>query len=797
MEEATVPKKYNPLKYIISEYWKKKGRLLDFPKRNAALGPGCTLLMAFIIESLYMLNITTINLTGLFSLTVIYSAFIGSFEIGLISVFISTVYSTYYLLTKLPSNHFHLEYNYLFFHVIILLAINLMMGMLKDKLMITKSELAMNQESMKKVENISNIMIIESDLNGRVSRVPKQFSQFLGYTDQELLSLKDVDITHPEDFAADEEKIKDLIAGKHQFFESEKRYMKKDGTSIWVYINMFLIRENNGIPLSLMAYVKDINSYKTATMKLRESEEKLRRITENMIDMICQTDDRGEIVYVSPSSRKVLGYEPEELMHHSIFEWVFPDDLNLIKNTFHDTLKHSGPGKVETRYKHKLGHYIWLEVLGNVILSDSSQVIGTILSCRDISNRKLTENALKESENRYRSLVEMSPDAIIVHQKGKYVFANQAAMNLVGISDPDELIGRNILDFLHEDYHKIALERSRNVLKGIAVPLMEEKVVRQDKSIVDVEVSVIPFEFEGKMAIQAVIRDISDRKRAEDLMLGMIKKEEKLNEAMEYDRIKTEFFSNISHELRTPLNVILGTLQLFKYYINDEYIITKNPNIMKHTQVMKQNCLRLLRLVNNLIDITKIDAGFYDLNLGNCDLVALTRDISESVMTYFESKELSLTFETSSDEIRTAVDPDKIERIILNLLSNAVKFSKTGGKVRVILEEINAQVIRITVEDTGIGIPEDKMAMLFKRFQQVDKSLTRNHEGSGIGLSLVKSLVDMHGGAVWVESQYGVGSSFIIEIPRQFKEHKNSPHYINEGTNRIEKIHVEFSDIYS
>jgi len=272
-----------------------------------------------------------------------------------------------------------------------------------------------------------------------------------------------------------------------------------------------------------------------------------------------------------------------------------------------------------------------------------------------------------------------------------------------------------------------------------------------------------------------------------------------MDEMLEYDRIKTEFFANISHELKTPINVILGSIQLVDKYYN-EFIA--NPNkLNKLNKTMKQNCFRLLRLTNNLLDITKIDSGYFKLNLENTDIVKVIEDITLSVANYVENKGVELIFDTNVEEKIMAFDPDKLERIMLNLLSNALKFTSKEDKIKVIVCDKGNEIV-IQVKDTGIGIPKEQQPTIFDRFTQVDKSLTRNHEGSGIGLSLVKSLVEMHGGNITVESVYGQGSNFIVKVPlNTINEHKKTDLQSIKYNNKdeaitIEKIKIEFSDIY-
>ena len=270
-----------------------------------------------------------------------------------------------------------------------------------------------------------------------------------------------------------------------------------------------------------------------------------------------------------------------------------------------------------------------------------------------------------------------------------------------------------------------------------------------------------------------------------------------LNEAIEHDKLKNEFFANLSHEFRTPLNLILSSQQMLDLYINNNTLIENEVKIENYNNVMKQNCYRLLRMVNNLIDITKIDAGFFKINMDNRDIIKLVEDITLSTVPYVEEKGLKLIFDTDIEEKVMACDEDAIERIILNLISNAVKFSKPGGEILVSI--VNKQKsILIKVKDNGIGIPKEKQKIIFDRFVQVDKSLSRTREGSGIGLALTKSLIELQGGKITLNSNLGEYSEFIIELPcRVVNLDSTAKEKIDYKNNFIEKISIEFSDIYS
>jgi len=270
-----------------------------------------------------------------------------------------------------------------------------------------------------------------------------------------------------------------------------------------------------------------------------------------------------------------------------------------------------------------------------------------------------------------------------------------------------------------------------------------------------------------------------------------------VKEVMGYDELKNEFFSNISHEFRTPINVLLSTLQLINLQHQDIETDANAVRITKYINIMKQNCYRLLRLASNLIDITKMDSGFFEINPVKCNVVEVIEDITMSVAEYIQGKGIKLEFDTDVEEKVMSADPEKIERIMLNLLSNAVKFTEDQGSVFVNIKD-KGESIEVSVKDTGIGIPEDKLDIVFERFRQVNSSLTRSHEGSGIGLSLVKNLVELHGGTIRVESEYGKGAEFIFELPAKvgIEDVEQGPAPLT-SQGREDMVNIEFSDTYS
>ncbi|MBZ9634539.1 ATP-binding protein [Clostridium sp. FP1] len=272
------------------------------------------------------------------------------------------------------------------------------------------------------------------------------------------------------------------------------------------------------------------------------------------------------------------------------------------------------------------------------------------------------------------------------------------------------------------------------------------------------------------------------------------KKNEMNNELQKLLISQEEFTANISHELKTPLNVISSAVQLVQMYCYNGSLDERRETISKYLDSMKLNSYRLSKLINNIVDSSKIQAGFFKLNLSNNNIVQVVEEIVLSTSNFTGSKGLHIIFDTDIEEKIIACDPEKIERIVLNLISNAIKFSDKGGKIFVDVKDKN-EFVEISVKDNGIGIEEENLVTIFDRFKQVDKSLSRNAEGTGIGLNLVKSIVELHGGRVYAKSEFGKGSKFTVMLPSGKVLHENTL-YGSKMKSGDENIRVELSDIY-
>ncbi len=283
-----------------------------------------------------------------------------------------------------------------------------------------------------------------------------------------------------------------------------------------------------------------------------------------------------------------------------------------------------------------------------------------------------------------------------------------------------------------------------------------------------------------------ISRDITEKKLQEKALHDAERREMQL--LQETIDLKDTFITMITHEFKTPITIINAAIQTMEIVCRDEI----TDRMKNYLGKVKQNCLRQQRLVDNLLDITRLKAGRMKSNCENVEIVGLTREIVESVKLYADQKDLRLTFQASCGEVMMSTDVEKYERILLNLLSNAIKFTPPERSVNVLLYKQDEN-LRIDIKDKGIGIPEDKKVIIFEQFGQADTSFTRQAEGTGIGLYLVKLLVESLGGKIYVISEEGYGSTFSISLPVKQIESKESR--MVSGNSIKQATSLEFSDI--
>ncbi|WP_445475668.1 sensor histidine kinase [Methanococcoides methylutens] len=368
--------------------------------------------------------------------------------------------------------------------------------------------------------------------------------------------------------------------------------------------------------------------------------------------------------------------------------------------------------------------------------------------------RKNAEKALKASEDKYQTLVEKGNDGIIILQDGLLKYGNQRMAEMTGFSIEEEM-EKPFVDFISPEYKKLVQERYMKRLKGEYVPdSYEIKIIAKDGTEIPVDVSPSAIEYEGRPANMAIIRDITERKKAEETMLNAKAAAEDAN------RIKTEFIANMSHELRTPLNLIIG----FSDLIDSEKHGSLNECQKKYISNVLRNAKHLLDIINDILSISSIEMGKEQLHINELFVSDAIDELEALMVPIASEKDIGLTCNIDNEMSIIKADMIKFRQILYNLVNNAIKFTDRGGSVT-IGGKISEDIMQIFVEDSGIGISTEDQEKLYTPFFQADSSITRHYGGTGLGLTIAKKFVEMHGGELWMESELGKGSRFGFSMP--------------------------------
>ncbi len=355
-----------------------------------------------------------------------------------------------------------------------------------------------------------------------------------------------------------------------------------------------------------------------------------------------------------------------------------------------------------------------------------------------MSQRAQAEIALRESEERYRRLVELSPESIVVVADDEIVYVNAAGVRLFGAASAAELRATPLIELVQaEDRPRIA-EGLRGLLDaGAVAPQAEARLLRLDGRTLDAEISAAGVTFDGRPAVQVLIRDVSERRAVE--------------------RMKDELLAVLGHELRTPLTSIRGSLGL----LDGGVLGPLSPRGQRMITIAVSNTDRLIRLLNDVLDVERMQAGRLLLELRPHTAAELIELAVAEMRGLAERSGVQLIVGEVDGVVEA--DADRIVQVLTNLLSNAIKFSGAGAEVR-LSATTDGSNVRFSVADQGRGIPADKLEFIFERFHQVDASDARIKGGTGLGLTICKSIVEQHGGRVWAESKLGLGSTFYVEL---------------------------------
>ncbi|MFO7369449.1 MAG: PAS domain S-box protein [Bacteroidales bacterium] len=538
-------------------------------------------------------------------------------------------------------------------------------------------------------------------------------------------------------------------------FDEEMEIITSRGERKWVRVIGEPIFDKNGIITGLNGSLQDIQKIKSAEVKVEESRQILTRLISNLSGIAYRSQNTPDwpMEFISQGCVKLSGYTDQDFYTNQI-TWgslIIEEDSGRVWEKVSESIHKQVPFEIEYRIRHRNGRRKWVWEKGCGVYGNKGEIIAIEGFITDVTERRETEDALKDSMKNYRELIDgMNETVWVIDFNGQLIDVNRTASDILGYSK-EELLQLGLTG--------IDNSLTRQAITGLAQNMPEDELQifetthhTKDRKIIPVEVYSSLVTYQGKKAILSIARDITQRKQiVQDLIYAKEKAEES-------DRLKTAFLANVSHEIRTPMNGILGFLELLKRpHLTEE-------NKEKFIAVVNQSGERLLETINKIVEVSRIESGQVDISFVEvdiCEIMTYQYDFFKEQATG-RGIDLKLNMDAISD-FKIMTDRFKLEGIFTNLINNAIKFTPKGYIEFGAYQDKGDLVFY--VKDTGLGIPENKQDAIFERFVQADLSLTRPYEGSGLGLSIVKAYAEIIGGSVRVESKPGEGSTFYVTIP--------------------------------
>jgi len=548
---------------------------------------------------------------------------------------------------------------------------------------------------------------------------------------------------------------------------------RKDGTLVIVEVNSHFVHDATGKPIEVEGIAHNITERKEAEKRLQESEEKLRVMFGSITDGVIVTDLTGTVVEANDGAAHLVGYSnKEELIGRNAFEFVSPKDRALAMNATKKTLEE---GLVQERTEYTIltadGREIDTDSSATVLYDSSGNPVGIINVVRDINDRKRAEETLKESEEKFRTFMDTASDLMnITDRAGNITDVNESMARILGYSKED-LIGMHFTQILplktFERDFKPPFEKF--IKRGGEIAFDTAFTTKDGKEVYGELRTVAIHDRRGRYAgSRVVFHDLTERRKAKEELQEKneqleAQREELVRKATELEMVnqaKSEFLASMSHELRTPLNAVIGFSELMldgiPGEINDEQRGCVNDIL--------DSGKHLLNLINDILDLSKVEAGKIELKLQNLNIANVVSGVVQIMKPVLDKNRQEIEISVMQGLPKVRGDKNRLEQILLNLLSNASKFTDQGGRVRIHVGR-EGDYCQVAVIDTGIGIKKEAQEHMFEAFIQGETLSDRKKEGTGLGLTLTRQFVEAIGGRIWMESEYGKGSTFIFTLP--------------------------------
>ncbi|GAA4445168.1 hypothetical protein GCM10023188_47990 [Pontibacter saemangeumensis] len=616
-------------------------------------------------------------------------------------------------------------------------------------------EVKAKNEFIQLVLDASPSLIYVKDGEGNFILVNDEFAALFGLTVEEVEGRKAADFYPNQKEARFYLDTDQQVIREHREIKLQERFTGSNGDVIWFSTTKKPLVTADG-QVHVLGISTNMTEQRLANKRLQHSEELHRLLSENSRDLISLHNPDGSYIYASKAVEEMLGYAQIELLLLEAFKVIHPEDRDMVREQgFQEALRQKVSVTRQYRLIHKNGTTFWVETNLKPILDAAGNVTKIQSATRDITSRKKAEQALQNSEKKYRELINYSQAFICTHDlDGNILAVNPYLQNMLGYT-ADEMIGKSLSAFFpvnHQPLMESYLRQfdANKVVDGVLTILNKEKEERnlfyQNYKVEEPDTA--PY-------IIGIAQDITDRLRTEQHLKSA------KEAAEESARVKENFMANMSHEIRTPMNGILGMAGLLhKTGLDDAQ--------QNYLNIIQQSADNLLVVINDILDIAKIESGKMELEEIPFDLAEAVKGAFQTFIYKAEEREIAYVLHPLQlPGTMLLGDPYRLHQVLLNLLNNAIKFTEDGAvtlSCQVLQETEEDLTVELAVTDTGIGIPESKLHMIFDGFTQAYSSTTRKYGGTGLGLSICKTLVEMQQGKIVVESEEGKGSSFKVQI---------------------------------
>lgn len=614
-------------------------------------------------------------------------------------------------------------------------------------------------------------------------KVNDAYSNMLGYSKEELIRMNWREITHPDDVDLGIRMQESLLKGEAERALFEKRYLHKNGNIIWAELSIRLQKDAEGKPLYFIAMAQDITERKHAEEEIRESNSRMELAMETANMSWWKMDIKtGEVAFARQKAQ-MLGYSPEHFRHFLDFVGlIHPDDREQAMEAMRSHLDgRADKYEVQYRIRSKSGEYQWFYDIGTITACTPAgkplTVTGLVLN---ISKQKKIESELTDamlraeksqqelqvrneelkSRNDFIQIIlDNLPIGVALNNidEGTSTYMNKKFEEIYGWTSEEITSIGTFFEHVYPDpeyRNKIMAQIMADIQSGDPSRMHWENifVTRKDGSQRVVNAVNIPLVAQNTMV--STVTDVTDLYRSG---VELVKAKEKAEES---DRLKSVFLANMSHEIRTPLNSIIGFSELMT---DDDFNIDQQ---LEFAAMINASGNQLLKTITDIMDFSKIEAGQVVVHKRKISATRLINEVWREFSYKAEEKGIGLIIDRQNptEEIFLESDEVKIRQILVNLVGNAIKFTKEGY-VEMGIRATSDNVF-FHVKDTGIGIPKEFQESVFDRFRQVESTFTRQHSGNGLGLAISKSLAELLGGKIWLESEFGQGSKFYFSVPR-------------------------------